>query len=54
MRDELARSYLCLTGVDCQTALKSTCWVCGTNPSTLVRQRAQARQIGGSDWLSQS
>ena len=28
-----------------QTVLKLTCWLCGTNPSTLERVRARAHQI---------
>ena len=36
----------CLTWVDYQTILKLTCWVCGTNSSTLERERARAHKIG--------
>jgi len=39
-------AYLYLTRVDCQTILRLTCWVRGTNPSTLERKRARAHQIG--------
>ena len=36
----------CAQGARSQTILKLTCWVCGTNSSTLERERARAHQIG--------
>jgi hypothetical protein len=41
-----SRPSLCRTRVDCQTVSKLTCWVWGTDPSTLERKRAQTHQIG--------
>ena len=40
--------------VDFQTIFRVTCWGCGTDPSTLWREKARASQIGGGNRVRRS